>query len=562
MKIKTKPEDIFKEYEKGKDFKTSIDLYENVEKNQRFFIGDQWKGVNAPGLMKPVFNMIKRVVTFFIAMIVSDDIGVNLESFFEDEENELTTKIISKEIEKIIEKTKLKTKTRTSIKNCAVDGDTAMYVSFNPDIETGQDAQGDLELEIIDNTNIYFGNPYSSDIQKQPYLIVSQRLYLDQVKEYAKENGVSESDIDNIIANNESESNYYDVQEDGLVTVLTKFWKVKNTIEVPSKIQGYTQKKNITEVHYIKVVRDIVIKEETNLECSLYPIAYMTWEPRKRSYHGQSPITGLIPNQIYVNKLFAMSMLFTQNMGFPKIFYDSQRIAEYTNDVGSAIKVQNMDALGRVMDGFKPPDFSNQVLALIDKTIDYTRDMMGASDASLGNVNPNNTSAIIAVQQSSNMPLELQRLAYFDYVEDIVRIIIDQVASNYGVRKCQVPGEIAELYNLYETQIDEITGQPLESKLITVANLDFSQLKNMNIDLNIDIGASTFWSETAQIQTMDSLFNKGILKDPIQYLEGIPDKYIKNKSKIIENVKAEIQKQEELQKQMLNQQMEQENLVT
>ncbi len=84
----------------------------------------------------------------------------------------------------------------------------------------------------------------------------------------------------------------------------------------------------------------------------------------------------------------------------------------------------------------------------------------------------------------------------------------------------------------------------------------------MNIDLNIDIGASTFWSETAQIQTMDSLFNKGILKDPVQYLEGIPDKYIKNKSKIIENVKAEIQKQEELQKQMLNQQMEQENLVT
>ena len=115
--------------------------------------------------MKPVFNMIKRVVTFFIAMIVSDDIGVNLESFFEDEENELTTKIISKEIEKIIEKTKLKAKIRTSIKNCAVDGDTAMYVSFNPDIETGQDAQGDLELEIIDNTNIYFGNPYSSDIQ-------------------------------------------------------------------------------------------------------------------------------------------------------------------------------------------------------------------------------------------------------------------------------------------------------------------------------------------------------------------------------------------------------------
>ena len=60
---------------------------------------------------------------------------------------------------------------------------------------------------------------------------------------------------------------------------------------------------------------------------------------------------------------------------------------------------------------------------------------------------------------------------------------------------------------------------------------------------------------------MDSLFNKGILKDPVQYLEGIPDKYIKTNQNY-RNVKAEIQKQEELQQQMLNQQMEQENLVT
>ena len=74
MKIKKKPEDIFKEYEKGKEFNTNISLYENVEKNQRFFIGDQWYGVNAPGLMKPVFNMIKRVVTFFISMLVSEEI--------------------------------------------------------------------------------------------------------------------------------------------------------------------------------------------------------------------------------------------------------------------------------------------------------------------------------------------------------------------------------------------------------------------------------------------------------------------------------------------------------
>lgn len=557
MKIKLQPQEIFKEYEKGKDFNTTIDLYKNVEMNQRFFIGDQWKGADAPGLMKPVFNMIKRVVTFFISMLVSDDIGVNLESFYEDDTNELNTKLISKEIEKIIEKTKLKAKTRTSIKNCCIDGDTAMYISFNPEIETGQNVTGDIELEIIDNTNIIFGNPYSSDIQKQPYLIVSQRLYVEQVKEYALSNGVNKIDLDKIQADTDSNLKY-DSPEEGLVTVLTKFWKVKREIEVETEIQGIKDKKTINEVHYCKTVRDLIIKKDTNLECKLYPIAYMTWEPRKRNYHGQSPITGLIPNQIYVNKLFAMSMLFTQNNGFPKIFYDSQRMMEYTNDVGSAIKVQNLDTLGRVMDGFKPPDFSGQVINLIDKTINYTRDMMGASDASLGNVNPNNTSAIIAVQQSSNMPLELQRLAYYEYVEDIIRIIIDQVASNYDVRLCQVPGEVAELYNLYEQTLDELGKQIDTDKPIRMIEVDFNLLKNMNIDLSVDIGASTFWSEAAQIQTMDNLFNKKILTDPIQYLEGIPDKYIKNKAKIIESIKVKMQEEELMQQQLMQQQVQNE----
>ncbi|MFQ7004766.1 MAG: hypothetical protein ACLRRT_14530 [Ruthenibacterium lactatiformans] len=41
--------------------------------------------------------------------------------------------------------------------------------------------------------------------------------------------------------------------------------------------------------------------------------------------------------------------------------------------------------------------------------IEYTRDTMGASDAALGNVTPDNTSAIIAVQKATSMPLELQR---------------------------------------------------------------------------------------------------------------------------------------------------------
>jgi len=58
---------------------------------------------------------------------------------------------------------------------------------------------------------------------------------------------------------------------------------------------------------------------------------------------------------------------------------------------------------------------------MVDRTINYSRDMMGASDAALGNVKPENTSAILAVQKASSAPLELQRLAFYQFVEDAFR---------------------------------------------------------------------------------------------------------------------------------------------
>ena len=56
MVIKKTPDEIWEEYEKGKSYNNSIDLYDVVEKNENFFIGNQWEGLIAPDLDKPVLN--------------------------------------------------------------------------------------------------------------------------------------------------------------------------------------------------------------------------------------------------------------------------------------------------------------------------------------------------------------------------------------------------------------------------------------------------------------------------------------------------------------------------
>lgn len=56
---------------------------------------------------------------------------------------------------------------------------------------------------------------------------------------------------------------------------------------------------------------------------------------------------------------------------------------------------------------------SSQVGEYIDKYVALTKELMGASDAALGNIKPDNTSAIIAVQKATAVPLELVRQSYY-----------------------------------------------------------------------------------------------------------------------------------------------------
>jgi len=50
-----------------------------VRQNENFYLGEQWQGLNAPDLDKPVLNFLKRVCSYLSALLVSDDIAVELE---------------------------------------------------------------------------------------------------------------------------------------------------------------------------------------------------------------------------------------------------------------------------------------------------------------------------------------------------------------------------------------------------------------------------------------------------------------------------------------------------
>jgi len=511
MKIKKQPQEIWQEYESGVSYKQSIGnkgLYETVKQNENFFIGNQWEGVNAPDLDKPVINILKRVVSYFVSTLVSDDIGVNVEPFggITDDDGKYIMGILSNQFDEIMETCGMTSKNRDAIRNAAVDGDACLYFWFNPDVQAADNVFGQIECEEIDNTNVYFGNPQVWEVQKQPYIIISLRRMVQAVIEEAESNGMK--DASGITADDDPNGVNRE-QENGKCTVLIKFWKENGT------------------VRYMKSTANTVVKPETDLGYRRYPLAWFSWDKIKNSMHGQACLTGLIPNQIFINKMFAMSMQHVKNMAFPKYIYNAALLpGGFSNRVGEAIPV-NGDPSMAVNARTVTADMSSQVLQMIDNVISYTRDTMGASDAALGNVKPDNTSAIIATQKASAMPLELQRMSFYQFVEDYVRIFLEMMAENYGLREIVYTDE---------------NGDPQKGFF------NFETLKNLYLKLNIDIGASTYWSELMQVQTTDNLFSKGIIADAVTYLEAIPNGYIKNKSDIIKKLK-----EKQAQDQMLQQ---------
>ena len=203
----------------------------------------------------------------------------------------------------------------------------------------------------------------------------------------------------------------------------------------------------------------------------------------------------------------------------------------------SGLGVQNLDTIGKLMDAFKAADFSNQVINLLDYTITYTKEFMGANDAALGNMKPDNTSAIIALQEATAVPLQLQKLGFYEFMEDSIRIIIDMMSCDYGTRKCKINNKEAQELNAFEF----INGQQV---LMPYLDVDFNLLNKFNNQLTVTIGESTYWSEMLETQTMDNLFRNGIITDTVDYLESIPDKYLTNKQKLIDSIKEKAEKED------------------
>lgn len=514
-------EEVQKHYEAGFGFNQQIGLYDTVHINEEFFIGNQWEGVESKGLPTPVFNFLKQVVLFQVATISSDNMAIQCTplpstSTKTQEELEKVTEICNHQFAAIMERNRIVAQARELLRNAAVDGDGCMFFHFDESIETGQLVKGDIVAEVVDNTRVYFGNPNCRDVQKQPFIIISRRELVADVQaraEQLKEDGETEiADPESIKADSEKWQNRYDEYTDDKVTVLTYFFKNRDT----------------KTIWHMEVIEAGVLRKAHDIEYKLYPLVWLSWDYIHDCYHGQAMITGLIPNQRFINKMFAMVSISMLTQSFPKIIYDRNRIRKWDGGVGTAVGVNGtVDGVAKVIEG---APVNPQIAEFMELCIAKTRSFLGASDVAMGDSRPDNTSAIIALQRAANTPMELTKQGYYQCVENMGRIWLDMMRVNYGQRVVEV-----------NMTVDKPGEQPLGMEIQPGPfqnYFDFAELGEVSMSIKQDVGASSYWSEMASMQTLDNLLMNHLIT-PYQYIERLPTGYIPRKQELLAELKAQ-----------------------
>lgn len=596
-------------FERGRDYNCRLtpNQYDLVHTNTEFFIGNQW--VNLPNtaamrsLPKPTFNILKRVASLFIASLTSPGMTLRFEplayydgSNMADPQHDAVV-FANAEVQNLLEKFKFEYRLRDALTDGAQTGDYCAHFYLDPDAKPYGGAfgayKGEIQMELVDGINVMFGNPNDRSVENQPYILLVGRDTVENLRNEAErfkknkkvyKSGTAsndaeaiQSDMDyetfpgvggktEIVASDETGKALYGL----LYTLVTKEVPLldkdgspvyEDVLDgngepvyedkmldmsgnpVPKRKQVMTLE---TSVHATKATKTAVIYEDVDTGLSRYPIAWGNWEKQKNQYHGRALVTGLIPNQIFINTMFATAMRHMQLMAFPKTIYNADLISAWTNEVGQAIGIHGLmpgQDIGQVAKNLQPAEMSNQIFSLIDKAMAYTKECLGATDAQLGTANAENTSALMVLQTNAEVPLENIRAGATEWTEDIGRILLDMMGTYYGTRPVVLDMEFEEPVTGPDgaPMLDPMTGLMRTQKLVrkVVQEFDFSQFKHLWLNLRVDAGATTQFSEIAMTQTLDNLRRDGTL-DVIQYLERIPDKLIPRKQELIDELKGRI----------------------
>lgn len=518
--ISIRPEQVRAEYRAGVDYKRQLGdrgLYEQSRINERFYAGDQWYGVNC-GDSRPLVrhNVIKRIGDYKMAVVGAAPAsvrfsaegipltpvlrqqvqahrtalreGVKADALTPAAAAQAMASALTDYFATTADRLKLEDLKQRVLRNAYISGTGVLYTYWDDSIRTGLYADeahttpicGDIAAEVLEVEQVYPGDPTLEDIQQQPYILIAQRRPVAHLRRLAKANGCR---MWQSIRGDEQEG------EGGHATLLTRFWK------------EWSEDGSTCTVKAVQVCGDVTVRSVWDMGVRLYPLAVFRWEERRHHCYGESEIPHLIPNQIAINRTVSAGVWAVMMMGMPIMLVNGDVVTQpITNDPGQVIPVYGSGE--EVRDAVRyvdPPAFSAQLDANVQSLIRDTMTQAGVSSTLLGDVEPHNTSAIIAVREASLMPLTMMQNRFYTFIEDVARVWSEFWMAMYGERALKI------------TDPDGVWYMPFSG----------AACRTLLLNISVDVGSGENYSETKTVETLDNLYQNGVI-DKKQYLSRLP----------------------------------------
>lgn len=495
----------WQQYEYGKEYKRAAGILKRVDENERFYRGDQWRGANSGGLPTPVFNVVRRIVDYLVSTVMSYDIGIKYEDVnapFQPDSGATAKRLeaietLNRVIKVIWSEHDMDNVLRRAVYDAALSGDGVLYSYFEPTGVSRGIHKGDIVTRCIDSANLFAADMNDPDIQSQDYIIISSRESVEKLKREAKLFGAPEEEILKIESDNDTvdfAGDYSSIENKSKgsekATVLIKFTKNSDGYVVWEK---YTR--------YAKVSSAVTSQRR-------YPIAFFSWVSVKGSFHGETPISELIHNQKYINKSYALAMKHMIDTAFSKVIYDKRLIPEWDNEVGQAIGVMSGGDVNGAATVVGVGQMQENYLEILESVIKNTKEMSGATEVALGEVDPTNTSAILALRETSELSLDCVRGGINSCLKELAMIWLEMMKEYFGSER--------RFYINRDTSV----------------SVDFGHVYPDSIVAKVERGATRRFSKSVLISTLTALLSGGHITFA-EYLERIPDGIIDQKDSLL-----------------------------
>lgn len=410
-------QDLWRKFEQGLEYGQQSGRFTDAEKCWRFKEGDQWNGIKNADSPLPFYNIIDPVVSFKMARIAMAEKVITFS--LDEEDPKGIIEALNEQVRAVWEFSKMEDRCWDITQDGLVEGTGFLYFHEGQFFTQTKKpitscTRRKKIVQVLPGTRVFLGNEEEEDLQDQPYIIIEERLSVRAVRQEAKKNGVDKNLINSILSDERTEAHLTtgNKEEQSGAEMVTCILYLERTEE---------------GISFCRCTKDVIFQPmQVIAGLDYYPLVSFVVARQRGKARGLGTVKSMIANQIEINRTLVRRSDAVEQCCYPIKAYNSDMIEDPSNldRPGAVIAMRDTQGLGSIQQAIgyiQPSGISSEVVNLENELISMTKELTGAGDAALGNINPEQASgaAITAVQDQADIPLNRAIAAFKQMIEDV-----------------------------------------------------------------------------------------------------------------------------------------------